>query len=296
MNINLDYYKIFNEVANTLSFSQAAKNLYISQPAISQSIANLEKQLNVQLFIRNNRRILLTNEGILLHDKVNNALSIISDVEKKINQFELLEDGQLTFGASDTFCRIYLLPVITRFKKLYPNINIKILNKTSSENIALLKSGLIDVGFVNTVKNEPTITFKKYITIHDIFVGNKKTDKVYSLKDIAKLPLVLYDKTSSTRQYLEYHCSRSNISLNPSIELGQHNLILESIKNGLGIGLVVKEYIAKDININVFELKLDTPLKARSVSYCHLNNNYLNRSTLRFLELLDDYKKEINNG
>ena len=85
MNIKLEQYKIFNEAASTLSFSLAARNLYISQSAISQTIKILEKELNTQLFIRQSKGVLLTKEGEILHQKISQALTLITDAENEIN-------------------------------------------------------------------------------------------------------------------------------------------------------------------------------------------------------------------
>ena len=102
MNIKLEQYKIFNEAASTLSFSLAARNLFISQSAVSQAIHTLEKELNTQLFIRQSKGVLLTKEGKLLAQKISAALALITSAENQIvNQHELTK-GELTIGARDT--------------------------------------------------------------------------------------------------------------------------------------------------------------------------------------------------
>ncbi|MEG0684346.1 MAG: LysR family transcriptional regulator, partial [Coprobacillus sp.] len=102
MNIKLEQYKIFNEAASTLSFSLAARNLFITQSAVSQTITTLERELNTQLFIRKSKGVILTKEGELLHQKISHALSLITSVENQIMNLHDLSKGELIIGAGDT--------------------------------------------------------------------------------------------------------------------------------------------------------------------------------------------------
>ena len=134
MNIKLEQYKIFNEAASTLSFSLAARNLFISQSAVSQAIHTLEKELNTQLFIRQSKGVLLTKEGKLLAQKISAALALITSAENQIvNQHELTK-GELTIGAGDTLSENYIMPYLVKFNKLYPQVIIKMVNRTSLES------------------------------------------------------------------------------------------------------------------------------------------------------------------
>ena len=139
MNIKLEQYKIFNEAASTLSFSLAARNLYISQSAVSQTIKILEKELNTQLFIRQSKGVILTKEGEILYQKISQALTLITDAENEINNQLELTKGQLTIGAGDTISENYVMPYLVQFHQLYPHVSIQMINRTSLEIIDLLK-------------------------------------------------------------------------------------------------------------------------------------------------------------
>ena len=191
MNIKLEQYKIFNEAASTLSFSLAARNLFISQSAVSQAIHTLEKELNTQLFIRQSKGVLLTKEGKLLAQKISAALALITSAENQIvNQHELTK-GELTIGAGDTLSENYIMPYLVKFNKLYPQVIIKMVNRTSLEIIELLKTGQIEIGFINMPLHDDTIIIQECLQVHDIFVSKQEENKVYSLQDISHAPLVL---------------------------------------------------------------------------------------------------------
>lgn len=185
MNIKLEQYKIFNEAAATLSFSKAAKNLFISQSAVSQAIHTLEKELNTQLFIRQSKGVILTKEGQLLQIHISQALSLITNAENQIGHLHELTKGELNIGAGDTLSENFIMPYLVRFNQLYPQVTIKMVNRTSLEIIDLLKTGQIEIGFINLPVHDDSITIQECLQVHDIFVSKFKETKVYSLEDIS---------------------------------------------------------------------------------------------------------------
>ena len=296
MNIKLEQYKVFNEAAATLSFSLAAKNLYMSQSAVSQSILSLEKELQTQLFIRHPKGVTLTNEGILLYQNINEALSLITSVENQLINYKTLTEGELTIGAGDTLSKHFVLPYIARFHELYPGVNIKVINRTSLETIALLKSGQIDIGFVNLPIKEETIEVKEWFKIHDIFVSKTKEDKIYRYKDIAKMPLIMLETSANTRRYVDHIFAKEGVLLTPSIELGAHDLLLEFTKNNLGIACVIQEFSELSLhNKRVFPLTLEHPIPPRHLGYCYLKRRTLSPACLKFIELIKDKSIKENN-
>ena len=112
MKTKLDYYRVFYETARHESFSMAARNLYISQSAVSQCIGQLEQDLNTQLFVRTRRGAMLTKEGNLLFQKVENAIQSIIQGETLLAQLHHLESGSLIIAAGDTITKHYLLPYL----------------------------------------------------------------------------------------------------------------------------------------------------------------------------------------
>ena len=149
MDINYELYKVFYHVAITLSFSEASKQLFISQSAVSQSIKVLEKKLNQKLFIRSTKRVQLTPEGEILFKHIEPAMNLIKQGENQLLEAHTLNGGQLRIGASDTICRYYLVPYLNKFHKQFPHVHIKVTNQTSIACASLLEHGQVDFIVVN---------------------------------------------------------------------------------------------------------------------------------------------------
>ena len=175
MDINYELYKVFYYVATSLSFSEASKQLYISQSAVSQSIKTLEKQLNQNLFIRSTKKVRLTPEGEILLRHIEPAINLIQRGENQIVEANTLGGGQLRIGASDTICRYFLVPYLNKFHDAYPNVHIKVTNQTSPGCVDLLENGQVDFIVTNypnsRISNTNRIhTIKKF---QDVFAANR---------------------------------------------------------------------------------------------------------------------------
>ncbi len=266
MDISYELYKVFYFVAATLSFSEASKKLYISQSAVSQSIKTLEKKLGQPLFIRSTKKVLLTPEGEILFRHIEPAVNLIHKGEEQLmdpNQF----GGQLRIGASDTICRYFLVPYLSRFHKEYPEIHIKVMNQTSIGCADLLESGQVDI----IVSNFPNIRLKGYGTLRmikefqDVFVANEAyfsfRGESLSFSQLQRLPLLMLDRKSTTSEFLHNLFSRHNLNLVPEVELSSNDLLIDLARIGLGIAFV-PDY-ALDSYDNLYRLKLEETLPHR---------------------------------
>lgn len=287
----LGLYKIFCEVASHKSFSKAAKSLYMTQPAVSQAIMQLEKDLELRLFTRTPRGVVLTNEGQLLLEYVSSAISLIDTGEKKMRESKNLTMGELKIGVGDTISRYFLLPYLEKFHNQYPNIKLKIFNRTTPELCAMLKSGDIDIAICNLPIKDSSLKIKKCMDIQDIFVCGEKYIEQFSssiaLDDLKDFPLILLEPKSNSREYVEKYLLSQGIKINPEIELGSHELLLEFAKINLGIACVIqefsKEYLEKGL---VYKLPLKTEIPKRSIGYCFLKSVSLSPAATRFIEIV----------
>jgi len=288
--IKLEQYKIFNEAASTLSFSQAAKNLYISQSAVSQTIHALEKELNTQLFIRKSKGVTLTKEGMLLHKNIIEALSLITSVENELSHHHDLTSGELVIGAGDSICENFLVDLLKKFHHLYPSVKINVINGTSLETIDHLKEGKIDIAFINLPYQEESLEVKECFEIHDIFVSKDKDEHIYSYQELVKKDLILLEKASNSRNFIDKYFAREGILLKPEMELGAHQLLLEFTHANLGIACVIKEFSQKELKQEkVYEMKLKKPLPSRNIGYAYLKRKSLSVASLKFIELIPSY-------
>ena len=242
MDINYELYKVFYHVATTLSFSEAANKLFISQSAVSQSIKALEKKLNQKLFIRSTKKVRLTPEGELLLRHVEPAMNLIHRGE--IQLLEASEGvGQLRIGASDTICRYFLVPYLERFHKEFPGAHIKVTNATSIHCVELLENGQVDLIVVNSPNPYLGNCETKHIrSFQDVFVANHSFDKLVgrclSYKELLEHPILMLDKKSTTSEFLHNLFLQHQLDLVPEIELSSNDLLIDLAKIGLGIACI----------------------------------------------------------
>ena len=159
MEQNLSLYKIFNCVANTGNISRAAKELYISQPAISKAISKLEQNLEVTFFTRNSRGVHLTDEGKMLYEHTKSAFETLQLGEDTIRKINELGIGHIRIGVSTTLCKYLLIPYLKDFVAKYPHIKITIDCQSTFTTIDLLDNSKIDIGLIAKAEQRNTIKF-----------------------------------------------------------------------------------------------------------------------------------------
>lgn len=293
MSIRLDAYRIFCEVALCKSISKAAQKLYMTQPAVSQSIAQLEEELGIRLFTRGARGVTLTTEGEMLFEHVYVAINRIELGEQRIKESRNLQRGELKIGVSDAVSKYYLLPYLEAFHQRYPAIKLKIINRTTPEQCELLKSGEIDLALCNLPIKDSALEIREYFYVHDIFVGGEAYKKLsknpIAMETLNELPLIFLESKSNSRQYVEKYMASKGMKISPEIELGSHELLLAFAKINLGVSCVVKEF-SKDYleQEGLYEIRLMQPIPRRSIGCCFLKSVSLSPVATQFLSILEE--------
>ena len=238
MAVKLELYRVFKEVAETGNISAAAKNLYISQSAVSQSIKQLETALQARLFARSPRGVTLTGEGQMLYQYVRNALGLLATGEDKLSQAQQLLLGTLTIGASDTVTGQFLTPYLDEFHHQHPGIRLKIVSGRSAKVVSMLRSGAVDIAFASSPKDSTLETWPCFTT-HSVFVAGKNYhcdfDKIYTRQEMAEFPLILLERKASSRVFLEQEFLKAGVTLTPEIELSSRQLLVTLAGVGLGV-------------------------------------------------------------
>ena len=222
MAVKLELYRVFKEVAETGNISAAAKNLYISQSAVSQSIKQLETALQARLFARSPRGVTLTGEGQMLYQYVRNALGLLATGEDKLSQAQQLLLGTLTIGASDTVTGQFLTPYLDEFHHQHPGIRLRIISGRSAKVVSMLRSGAVDIAFASSPKDSTLETWPCFTT-HSVFVAGKNYhcdfDKIYTRQEMAEFPLILLERKASSRVFLEQEFLKAGVTLTPEGEM-----------------------------------------------------------------------------
>ena len=287
MDINYELYKVFYHVATMLNFSEASKQLFISQSAVSQSIKTLERKLDQTLFIRSTKKVQLTPEGEILLRHIEPAMNLIQKGEAQLLD-AASTGGQIRIGASDTICRYFLVPYLEKFHKMFPNVHIKVINQTSLHCTELLKNGLVDlivVNYPNASLNNISASMK-IKNFRDVFIaGNNYGDlkeKKISLSDLLAYPILMLDKNSTTNEFLHRLFQQHQLDLVPEIELTSNDLLIDLARIGLGIAFIPDYCISKESD-GIFTLDMNEEMPERSLVIAYNEQLPLSKATQEFL-------------
>ena len=295
---NLEAYKVFYYVAKYGGITIASEELCISQPAVSQSIKQLEKNLGVILFVRTPKGTKLTAEGELLYGYVKEGYENFVKGEAKLREWLNLEDGEIHIGASDMTLRYYLLPYLEQFHEKYPKIKVSVTNGPTPETLSYLKEGSIDFGVVT----EPIQKIEGYETysvreIEDIFVAGSKfveyENQFLSYQQLEQLPVICLETNTSTRTYVDDWLMKHKVKLMPEIELATSDMIIQFAKRNFGIGCVVKDFAMQSLEQGeLFELKFQEKIPKRHIDIVFGKHNTVSKAAEKLLNLMIGEKQK----
>ena len=276
MTANLEYYRVFYYVARCSSVTKAAAALSLSQPAVSQSIRQLEKALGSSLFVRSARGISLTAEGKILYEYVEKGYSAFLAGEKRLLQMQNLECGEITIGASDMTLRFFLLPYLERFHEKYPGVRFQITNGPTPATMGLLKEKKIDFGVVSgPLEKQEGVRLMPVRKIEDIFVAGRNfleyTRQKQPLSVLEKVPLIMLDQYTSTRRYVQRFLKQRKVFVHPEFELATSDMIVQFVRRNLGVGCVMRDFARDYVESGLlFELRFNKMIPKRQ--FCVVRN------------------------
>lgn len=258
--INLNLYKIFYEVALSESISDASKKLFITQSAVSKAIKKLEEDLNTNLFYRNNKGVKLTDKGKELLFYVEEAFNNLVTAERTMIESQTLNKGKIAIGVPSQIGSFYIFEDITNFHKKYPNIEITLISKTTTQLLKLLEQHeidfIIDTSPINTKIDN--IVIKPLIEVNNCFVikadSSISIDEIKSISDLVNYPLVLPIKGTDNRKQLDKIFEKNNIELNNVINIHTSEMIVGAVKKDLGIGYIIYDVIKDNAENGEFKI------------------------------------------
>ena len=282
MDISYDYYRIFYYVAKCKNFTQAAELLLNNQPNITRSIKNLEAALGCTLFIRTNRGVSLTPEGEKLYDHIAIAFEQIRAGEEEVSLDRSLQRGIISIGSSETALHSLLFQVLKNFRKTYPGIRLKISNYSTSQAIAALKNGTVDLAVVTgpTCAKRPLQEIRLK-TIQEIpvcgpsFVELK--DRLLHLYELIRYPLICLARETITYEFYNHFFLEHGLSLTPDMEVATADQILPMVKNDLGIGFLPDTFAEEAIRKQeIYPLRLAEKIPERFICLVKHSGHTLN--------------------
>ena len=274
-------------MASTLNFSEASKQLFISQSAVSQSIKTLERKLDQTLFIRSTKKVQLTPEGEILMRHIEPAMNLIQKGEAQLID-AASTGGQIRIGASDTICRYFLIPYLERFHKAFPGAHIKVVNQTSMKCAELLRNGQVDLIVVNYPNNHlgTAASVLRIKQFHDVFIAGSPfrelKDRTVSFSELLHYPILMLDKNSTTNEFLHQVFQQHQLDLVPEIELTSNDLLIDLARIGLGIAFV-PDYCVTGQSDDLFLLRTKEELPCRELAVAYNDQLPMSRASMEFL-------------
>lgn len=259
-NVNFNSYKIFYEVATSESISDASKKLFITQSAVSKAIKKLEEDLNTNLFYRNRNGVKLTDKGIQLLFYVKEAFNNLITAERAIIESKSLNQGKISIGVPSQIGSFFIFENITQFHKKFPNIEITIISKTTTQLLKLLEQHeldfIIDTSPINT--NIDNVVIKPLKKVESCFAVKKDTEfnikDIKNINDLKKFPLVLPVKGAYNRRQLDKFFEKNNFEPNNVINIHTSEMIVGAIKKDLGIGYIIYDVIKDNVENGEFQI------------------------------------------
>lgn len=297
-NIDINKYKVFLAVADYKSFSKAAEYLYISQPAISHAIKELEEQLDTKLFIRNKKTVSLTEEGEKIKGYIRNAFNTISLGEKILKEKKNDLNGVIRIGIYSHISYFMLPGAIKEFKQIYPKSKFFIYSSSNLEMIEKLRNNELDIVIMQypIFINERNIKEEILCKLENCFYTTKEYYEIYcgNNNSITEIPTILPTRGFPDISKLEETLKNNNIILKHEYTSYTTELAISLVKTGLGIGWGLKKCVEKELeNKELYQLdtKFDLPLSCFSIAY---NEEVLNNTTKEFLKFFKQRMKEIS--
>lgn len=270
--VNLELYRVFNTVAKCGSLTKAAQELFISQPAVSQSIKQLEGQLGVTLFNRTHRGMELSAAGgKLIFKKVEEALRLLDEAESTFTDLRTTDTATIRIGATDAIFYYLLADKIAQYNAEYPSVKFELISATSPETIGQLKEGRCDIAFVNLPIEDDDVKFYGTVAyLNDIFVAGERfsnlKDNPVHIKNLQELPILMIEENTVARHALSAFLDNLGVRLHPDIEVANWDLMIKFAVKGMGVGCIPREYCKKELEDGtLFEVPITTSLPVRGV-------------------------------
>ena len=233
---------VFLAVAKEKSFSKAAEILFRTQPAVSQAIRALEDELGETLFLRAGKTNILTPAGRILKECAEEAFDALERGRSRIESLKELKEGELAISASDT-TSYYVLPnVLSLFRRQYPGVEVRILNRPSPVSVEQVAARESDIGIVTLPVNHPDIEAEPISGREDVAICapnhplSKKTNVRF--EDLLAYPLILLDTGSNTRSFIDQRLREAGVRPDISMEIGSIEVIKKLVQLDFGVSIV----------------------------------------------------------
>lgn len=291
--------QVFHTVARLLSFTKAAESLHMTQPAVTFQVRQLEEYFNTRLFDRTHNRISLTSAGEKVFEFSDKIFALYSEMENGVRDLTGEISGALTIGASTTIAEYMLPALLGDFRAKYPDVSIHLKVSNTDGIVTMVENNVIDLGVVEAPVSNKNLVVTK--CRHDQLVAivppghQKKGEKTIQFKDIMEYPFICREEGSGTREVINEYIGQSegcSSGLNIAMELGSPEAVKSAVEAGMGISIVSRATIQKELRLgSLVAIDLDPPLE-RPFSFVHQKQKFRVRIMEELLEFAQNYCEE----
>jgi DNA-binding transcriptional LysR family regulator len=294
--MTLDQLATFRAISKTKNFRRAAELLHLTQPAVSKQIQSLEDELGERL-VERGRQASLTEAGEALLEHAERLAQILQTARDQIADFKELRRGHLTIAASHTAAADILPPIIGKYRERYPQVTLTVETGWAQEIMSRLTSGHLDLGLVLLssphLKAAPQLVCTPLQSSETVFVASPDcpgvTKKRLSFDEFRLLPLIVNNKGSVYRNYLETRFAERGVAMNITVEVLGRHLEKRLTQLGLGVSLLSRSLVARELKEK--SLKVFTVAGLEMRSYCCLvyrRDKYVHGPMRGMLKLLEE--------
>ena len=291
--------KVFHTVAKLLSFTNAAEELHMTQPAVTFQVRQLEEYFNTRLFDRTHNKVSLTPAGERVSEFAERIFDLYSEMENSVRDLTGEISGALTIGASTTIAEYMLPALLGEFKNRYPDINLRLKVSNSEGIVSMVEHNVIDLGVVESAVSNKNLIVEVCNDDQLVLVAAPDHDLVkrggkVKASDIVNYPFVSREEGSGTREVIMQYLFEAKVSLgdmNICLELGSPESIKGAVEAGMGITIISRSIIGKELKLNTLaELQLDPPL-SRPFSFVRQRQKFRVTVMEKLLEFAQSYFK-----
>ena len=296
--LNFRQLMVFYEVAKTGSLSSAAENLFLTQPAVTWQIKNLEESLGLKFFERSGRKIMLTGEGKVLYDFADQIFRLAHQAEEAIEDLKDSKLGTLRIDSVFTFGDYYLPVVLDEFHKKYPKIELLVNTGNTSqviENTLLRKN---DIAFVASYPENDKLVAQEFIS--DLLVGIVFPDHPFAMRESITLrelhgqPCILREQGSSPRKILDELFKKKGVSPAVIMELASTLAIKKAVESGLGMAILSRQAVREEVQAHLLrELRFADEEIIYKFYLIHHKDKYFSKILRAFIAVAHETSRNI---
>lgn len=290
--------QVFHTVARLLSFTKAAEALHMTQPAVTFQVRQLEEQFNTRLFDRTHNRINLTDAGERVYEYSGRIFELYGEMENAVREMTGDVSGRLMIGASTTIAEYMLPALLGDFKARYPDVNVQLKVSNSDGIVQMVENNVIDLGVVESPIVNKNLVVEVCRMDQLVAVVSPKHPLAekgsVSIEELLEYPYICREEGSGTRDvitdYME-HLGVNASRINLSMELGSPESIKGAVEAGMGVSIVSRATILKELRLNTLsEIRLEPALE-RPFSFVHQKQKFRHRAMGELLEFARNYCK-----